>query len=39
MSREKIVKDLKVGDRRAFVVVEVPVVAHKDDIGRYEEVY
>lgn len=27
------------GDRRVFSVVEVPVVAHKDDILRYEEVY
>jgi hypothetical protein len=32
-------KDMKMGDRRVFSVVEVPVVAHKDDILRYEEVY
>lgn len=39
INKDRITKDMKMGDRRVFSVVEVPVVAHKDDIVRYEEVY
>lgn len=36
INKDRITKDMKMGDRRVFSVVEVPVVAHKDDIVRYE---
>jgi hypothetical protein len=32
-------KDLRSIERRTFCYIEIPIIAHKDDITRYNEIY